>query len=135
MTSHSKQTKRIAINIIIDSQDDILMGRRNGSGLFTNPGGHAEDGEDIHCAAMRELKEETGLDATCIKLVKVHFVKEKSLMLYVFETKVDPNQEIDATNDPDNEVDYWQYVDPNSIKKELHVPLEQNVALKWWANS
>jgi len=134
MAPHHKQTKRVAICIITDENDNILMGKRNDSDKWTNPGGHAEDGEDIYLAAQRELKEETNLDATCIKMVKVHYVKEKNLMVYCFCVKVDPSQEMDTSNDPDKEFSELKYVDINDIKEELHVPLEHNVALKWWAN-
>lgn len=125
-----EKTKRVAVCLIRDWKDDVLMGKRNDNGLFTQPGGHLDKGECPYQGAIRELKEETGLDATDIKLAKV--MKNGNIMVYGFEVKVDIDQEIDCTKDPDNECDSWEYKDPNDVCEELHVPVERNVLLKYW---
>lgn len=125
-----ERTKRVAVCLLRDWKDDILMGKRNDNGLWTNPGGHLDKGECPYFGALRELKEEAGLDATDIELVKV--CKNKDILVYVFEVKVDHEQEIDTSKDPDKEVDDWEYVDPNAIREELHVPAEKNALLKYW---
>ena len=127
--------KRVAIALIKDHRDNILFGLRSDSGKFTNPGGHVEDGEDAYCGCVREVKEETGLDVVDIKLAKVSWVTKKKLMVYVFDVKVDPNQEIDPSEDPDKECSIWAYIDPNDIIDQLHVPAEDNILLQYWANS
>ena len=128
--SKEEQSKRVAVCLVRDWKDDILMGKRNDNDLWTNPGGHIENGECAYEGAIRELKEETGLDCVDIDLVKV--AKNGSMLVYVFETKVDWDQEIDCSKDPDKECDDWEYKDPNDICKELHVPIEKNVLLKYW---
>lgn len=40
----------------------VTRGKTPGRGLFAMPGGFLEDNETLHQAAMRELKEETGLE-------------------------------------------------------------------------
>ena len=62
---------RVAVCLITDNQDNILMGCRNDCGKYTCPAGHIESGEEPHFGAIRELKEETGLDAQSCKLVLV----------------------------------------------------------------
>lgn len=125
-----QRTKRVAICLLRDWKDDVLMGKRNDNGLWTQPGGHLDKGECPYAGAMRELKEETGLDALDTELVKV--CKNDNIMVYVFEMKVDSEQEIDVSGDPDKECDGWEYTDPNEIKEELHVPIEKNALLKYW---
>ena len=42
----SKDSNRVAIALITDCSDNVLMGKRNDNGLWTQPGGHAHVGED-----------------------------------------------------------------------------------------
>ena len=128
----SKDSNRIAIAYIVDSDGDILMGRRKDNDKFTQPGGHIHVGECPYEGLARELKEEAGLDAKSIKLVDC--AKKGKLMLYLFEVTVDKSQEIDVSGDPDEEVDDWNYMDPNNVRDELHVPVEDNILLKYWIN-
>lgn len=129
-----KRTKRVAICLITNGLDEVLMGLRNDNGKYTCPGGHLDQGEDPYEGAIRELKEETGLDVEDIKLVKVHKT-EFGTLIYCFKVEVDPKQLVDVSDDPDQECDDWFFMDPNEVIDELHVPLKDNVALKYWANN
>lgn len=53
-------------NVLIKNKGKILLMHRikNGIEYFVLPGGGVEDGESIVDAAIREAKEETGLDVT-----------------------------------------------------------------------
>ncbi len=108
------------------------MGVRNDNGKWTNVGGHAEKGEDPYEAMIREAKEEANIDVEDIQLVKSHWDKERNLLIYLFKIIIDPKCYITAENDPDKEVDSWHYMDPNDVKENLHVPIEYNLALKYW---
>lgn len=126
-----KNSRRVCIALVTDSQDNILMGCRNDNNKFTMPGGHAEKGEDPYEAMMREFKEETGLEVADLKLVDSHWDKERNLLLYLF--KVTPELgDFDVSKDPDKEVNSWSYINPNYVVSDLHVPLEHNIALKYW---
>jgi len=125
-----ERTKRVAICLVRDWKDDILMGKRNDNGLWTQPGGHLDKGECPYEGCIRELKEETGLDAIDAKMVKC--IKNEDVLVYVFECKVKLDQEVDVSGDPDKECDDWEYKDPNEIAEELHVPIEKNALLKYW---
>jgi len=127
--------RRVAIVLVTDCNDNLLMGKRQDSGLWTNPGGHLENKEEPFEGAVRELKEETGLDPLEIHLAKCCYVKEKNILIYLFCAKVDPRQHLDFSKDPDKEFSQLEYVDPNEVKEALHVPLDKNVALKYWAES
>lgn len=127
-----KNSRRVCIALTVDHRDDILMGCRNDNKQWTMPGGHAEKGEDPYEAMIREYKEETGLDVEDIKLVASHWDKEKNLLLYLFQVTPDPKQMIDASKDPDKEVESWHFMNPNDVVEQLHVPLQHNIALKYW---
>jgi 8-oxo-dGTP diphosphatase len=66
---------QIGIGIIIEnSEGRILLGKRKGShgkGYYALPGGKPEYGEDLVPCAIREAKEETGLDIDIIRLVSI----------------------------------------------------------------
>lgn len=49
--------------IVVDHHKILLVqrGQEPGRGLWTNPGGYVEQGEEIKDAIVREIKEETGL--------------------------------------------------------------------------
>lgn len=56
---------KVGVSVVIYSRGCVLLGRRkaeHGNGLIGFPGGHLEMGEDPIDCAIRELKEETGLD-------------------------------------------------------------------------
>jgi len=129
----AEKSKRVAVAYITDSQDNILMGKRNDNGLWSQPGGHIEVGECPYMGMARELKEEAGLDALDMKIVACKMVG--NMLIYLFKCKVDPNQKIDTSNDPDKEFDNLEYIDPNDVREELHVPIERNVTLHYWINS
>jgi ADP-ribose pyrophosphatase YjhB (NUDIX family) len=125
------KTKRVAVAIITDDNDNVLFGIRNDNNKYTNPGGHLEDNEDPYAGLYREVKEETGLDVIDAKLVRAGFKNGK--LVYIFRAEVDPEQEIDPSKDPDKEADIWAYLNPLDIIDELHVPLEYNWGLEEWA--
>ena len=54
----------------------LLIQRSKGAlqGLWSLPGGHIEPGETARAAAMREVREETGVEAELAGLVDVHDV-------------------------------------------------------------
>jgi 8-oxo-dGTP pyrophosphatase MutT (NUDIX family) len=128
-----EDSKRIAIALITDENDKVLMGKRNDTDKWTVPAGNVEKGECPFMGMARELKEETGLDIKNIKLVDSEI--KGDMLLYLFKVEVDEDQEVDTSNDPDNECDDFTYEDPFDHIEELHVPAGDNLALKYWAHN
>lgn len=128
-----KESNRVAMALICDDSDNVLMGIRNDNGKYTVPGGHLNIGEDPFEGMARELKEETGLDAEQMKIARV--TKKGKYLVYVIKVQINPEQAVDTSGDPDEECDTWFYIDPNSVVEELHMPLEKNTVLQTWMDS
>ncbi len=55
--------------VVIDSEGRVLLQRRTDNGLYALPGGTMDLGESLPGAAVREVREETGLDVEITGLV------------------------------------------------------------------
>lgn len=61
--------------VVFDGQDRLLLIRRANEPFmdrYALPGGFAEIGETVEAAALRELKEETGVEGRIVKLIGVY---------------------------------------------------------------
>ncbi|MEU8349568.1 NUDIX domain-containing protein, partial [Streptomyces sp. NPDC048845] len=61
-----RHTEVVDVHLILRRGEEVLLARRRDTGyadgLLHAPSGHAEDGEDVREAMIREAREETGLD-------------------------------------------------------------------------
>jgi ADP-ribose pyrophosphatase YjhB (NUDIX family) len=62
----------LTVNVAVISEDRILLTRRDDFEVWCLPGGGVEEGESLARAAIRETKEETGLDVELTSLVGVY---------------------------------------------------------------
>jgi ADP-ribose pyrophosphatase YjhB (NUDIX family) len=58
--------------IVTDTQDRILLILRTDNGYWSIPGGGLNPGESVSDAAVREVKEETGIDCQVAGLVGIY---------------------------------------------------------------
>lgn len=64
----------VGVGILILSGNKVLLGKRKGShgeGSWSLPGGHLNFNESFEECALREVKEETGLDIVVDRLISV----------------------------------------------------------------
>ena len=72
--------RRVSLVILFDG-DKVLVGKKPSG--FWIPGGHANSGESSKDAAIRELKEETNLDLSNLKLFYSKITENKIVDVYV----------------------------------------------------
>jgi ADP-ribose pyrophosphatase YjhB (NUDIX family) len=70
-----------ATAFVLDSQERVLLIRRTDNGLWAIPGGAQDFGESIAKAAVRETKEEAGIDIEITGIVGV-YTDPKHVMAY-----------------------------------------------------
>jgi ADP-ribose pyrophosphatase YjhB (NUDIX family) len=62
-----------AVSVVVpDDQERILLIRRTDNKYWSIPGGGMEPGESVREAAMREVKEETGIDCEITGLIGIY---------------------------------------------------------------
>jgi 8-oxo-dGTP diphosphatase len=80
----------------VTRRDEVLLLRgapdkRIWPGLYNGIGGHVEPGEDVRSAALREIREETGLEVTDLRLRGVASVHVRSaaagVLLFIFTAR------------------------------------------------
>jgi len=72
---NAPKANSIAVAVSAFIQDDehhILMIRRTDNDLYSIPGGQVEPGETLTQAAVREVKEETGIDIEATDLIGIY---------------------------------------------------------------
>jgi ADP-ribose pyrophosphatase YjhB (NUDIX family) len=81
LLNHKPQsTPKIAVNaVVFNEKGKVLLAKRTDNGLWCIPGGHVDLGETLSQACLRELREETGLEARVLQLVGVYSDPQNSL--------------------------------------------------------
>lgn len=71
-----------AVTVIIPHNGKILLQKRSDMKIWALPAGHMEIGETVEEAAIREIKEETGLDIEITRLIGVYSEPEYQVVKY-----------------------------------------------------
>lgn len=117
-----------ATQIIVRDGDKVLMGKRREGGKWAFPGGHVERGESHHQGAVRELSEETGLQASRLKFLGGRMVEPeqgKTVHINLYEHQKAKDSKPTFKNDPDKEFGKFQWV---STKDPLPAEIAENLA-------
>lgn len=120
--------------------DSILFGQRNDNLLWSLPGGHIDDNETPHQAALREVFEETGIKIPDRKgLVYLgHKLTSQGVMVHAFRydvaSKPDVVETMTMEHDPDKEFRQLKWVhmesqEWNEVMSYSHCP--RNIVLEF----
>ncbi len=70
--TRAQMLRTAASAVIFDTGGRILLQRRSDNGRWGLPGGGVEIGESVVAAAVREVREETGLDVEVVRLIGLY---------------------------------------------------------------
>jgi ADP-ribose pyrophosphatase YjhB (NUDIX family) len=105
--------------IIFDEHGRVLLCHRRDRDLWNLPGGALESGETPIAGVLREIKEETGLDATVEKLIGVYSKADKDDVVFCFTcTAIAGNLTL---NDEADKIEYFSVdaLPPNTVPKQV----------------
>jgi 8-oxo-dGTP diphosphatase len=91
---------------VLDEKNNILLvkGYRRG---WEFPGGYVSRGESIRAAAIREVKEESGIDIVLSRTLGVEHDMNRSISVFVFEGKMIGGKL--ATSNENDDVGFFSY--------------------------
>jgi 8-oxo-dGTP pyrophosphatase MutT (NUDIX family) len=125
----------IAVNVVDGVAYAAVIGRRNRNGKleWCLPKGHVEEGETPEQAAIREVKEESGISADVIHnlgLIDYWFTGEdrrvhKVVHHYLLEAS---SFTLSVENDPDHEAEVAEWVALRDLSSRLSYPNERKMA-------
>jgi ADP-ribose pyrophosphatase YjhB (NUDIX family) len=118
--SRNLERPSVGLGVIIQRGEEILLGQRKGwqEGLYSIPGGLLETGETFEEGAIREVKEETGLELLNPKVIALTNNLETfertgkhhiSVILYANQFRGEP-----SVREPDK-CTGWSWFDPRQL--------------------
>ncbi|MFH1292484.1 MAG: nucleotide exchange factor GrpE [bacterium] len=143
MSNQEKEDKKrpaitVAVFIMNDKDEVFLMRSSKWSDKLVPPGGHIEDGEKAEEAAIREVKEETGLDIDNLEFLTAidviypsDFLKRKNAHFVGLEYRarlVDPKQKV-VLDDREGQEYLWvkpkQVIERNDVENHTKRVIEE----------
>lgn len=120
------------ISVLIINDNKLLLGKRKLKSLvgqYTCPGGKIEDEECVEDAAIREVKEETGLDINNIRLLgyKEYFdTKVLNKINRICFVRADPKHlNIQIPQEESEKCDEWIWFDLDNLPENINSNLKE----------
>ena len=120
----------VAALVFIPRGEEILLVRQGyGKRYWSLPGGSMESSQSGRCesveqAAVREAKEETGLDVRLTRLVGVYSKPGQDALAVCFEAEVTGGSVQEAAD----EIVEWGYFSPDALPAPVRNHLRQRIA-------
>jgi 8-oxo-dGTP diphosphatase len=96
-----------AFGIIFDEDDRVLLCHRRDIDAWNLPGGGVEEGEMPWEAAVREIREEVGVEAEVVRLTGLYWLPGSGVLVFNFECRVTGGSP--TTSDEADAVDYFAF--------------------------
>lgn len=96
-----------AFAVIFDDHDRVLLCHRRDIDAWNLPGGGVEDGESPWDAAVREVREEVGIDSEIVRLTGLYWKPGSDELVFNFECRVTKGPP--TTSDEADEVGYFAF--------------------------
>lgn len=108
-----------AFGMIFDEKQRVLLCHRRDYDLWNLPGGTMEPGESPWECVIREIKEETGLDAETVRLVGIYNKPERNEICFSFACRITGGSL--TLNDEADRIEYFaiQDIPPNTSPKQV----------------
>jgi ADP-ribose pyrophosphatase YjhB (NUDIX family) len=116
--------------VFLRNGDEILLVRQAyGERYWSLPGGKMEPGESVEEAAVREVREETGLEIQVTRVVGLYSKPAEGGLAITFEGEV-----VGGRLEPDNEISECACFPPDQLPEPVRAHLRERVA-DWCAHA
>lgn len=122
-----KKDKFFVSVVLINTSGQVLLGRRKEDGIYTMPGGGAEEGETPEQAAVREVFEESGIGVRPEDLRPLSVEETpRGYKIHKFWALVPYSSKATTKLDPDQEVSEWRWLDRSDFPEEMSSEKNKN---------
>ena len=123
--------------VLVLHHDRLLMIRQERrSGIrWEVPGGGQEAGETLEAAAVREAREEAGIDVSVDRLICTYAsyrLHTGTVVLGAFYLGTAANPDAEPVPQLDEGIDQVRWLDPRSLSEGELGPLTRRVLDRWW---
>ena len=108
----------VAVSMIVANEENgkLLLIRQYGKDFFRLVAGYVNRTESLEHAVIRELKEETGLEAVRIRFNRTGFFEPSNTLMFNFTAFVKD----DSKMNPNYEIDSYEWFSPQEAKKNIN---------------
>ena len=127
-TSQERYTVIPRVLVFVFNGGDVLLlkgapNKRLWANRYNGVGGHVESGEDVVAAALRETREETGLDVHDLRfhgLISIHTGDELGILLIVFAARSESRETIPS---PEGTLEWVPLDDLGAVPLVKDIPI------------
>jgi len=117
---------RVGVGVMILREGKVLIGKRKGShgtGEYAWPGGHLEYMESIEDCAKREVMEETGMQISNLRFLRIMNIKQYAPKHYIDIAMVADWADGEPQVLEPEKIEGWEWCDMNDLPEPLFAAL------------